>query len=232
VNCDSRLRTESVLDRAHYAAARLRLVGLLSGWARGHTALQTEQDAQPIFDLLRHRPRYRTPRLRRRSLLMLRTASHMINEVFFTPPSGGTIWTCQGMPRGVEVSGLTRTNPALLWLNAPTETMRTGRRPACSLPGVGSRSASQMSPRSGNGFGGMASHRLRPNHHRRCPPGTPIPSGTRRHSWRPRRGIRKPLRLAPGSVGGEMLPMPPPGHRAWRNWTPPQAGSRFGDLWV
>ena len=86
-------------------------------------------------------------RLSSLSLLTLRMASHMRYELFFRPPSGGTTATCHGMPRAVEVSGITTASPALLSLNAPTDTTRTGRRPACSRPRVGSRSASQISPR-------------------------------------------------------------------------------------
>ena len=78
-----------------------------------------------------------------------RTASHMMKPGTVAPDSGGSIRTCTGRPRSVVVIGTAIIKSAMPRLNLSTDTTRTGRRPLCSRPRVGSRSACQTSPRRG-----------------------------------------------------------------------------------
>src|SRR4051812_28520111 len=73
----------------------------------------------------------------------------MITLVPVSPPSGGLTGTWVGSPRAVPVTGITTTRPRGLLFRALSETIRTGRCPACSRPTVGFKSASQISPRAG-----------------------------------------------------------------------------------
>ncbi len=86
----------------------------------------------------------------RRSFEIERTASQSTAEGRERPPSGGLTTTCEGMPRIVFVIGATMTSSAGPRLNSSTERTSTGRRPACSRPWTGLRSASQTSPRCGS----------------------------------------------------------------------------------
>src|SRR5207253_1961111 len=56
------------------------------------------------------------------------------------PPSGGSMTTCEGIERIVEVMGSTLTSSEGPELNVSTEKTRTGRVPRCSRPSVGLRS--------------------------------------------------------------------------------------------
>ncbi len=78
------------------------------------------------------------------------TCSIMKTLRLVSPPSGGATGTWVGNPRIVPVTGITTTNPLLLLFKASSETINTGRRPACSRPIVGFRSADQISPRAGS----------------------------------------------------------------------------------
>src|SRR3954468_11167107 len=73
----------------------------------------------------------------------------MITLGLVSPPSGGVTGTWVGNPRAVPVTGITTTNPRGLLFRALSETIRTGRRPACSRPTVGFKFTSQISPRAG-----------------------------------------------------------------------------------
>lgn len=79
-----------------------------------------------------------------------RIASHKIVLSFLTPPSPFRTLTWSGIPRSIEVRGRTTIKSAGPELKKSTERTSTGRRPACSRPRVGRRSASQISPRRGS----------------------------------------------------------------------------------
>jgi hypothetical protein len=116
-----------------------------------------------------------------------RTPSHRIAVRLLTPPSGGETGTWLGTSRIVEVIGRTMARPAGPRLKRSSETTRTGRRPACSCPRVGLRSASQTSPRAGalTAASGSVSGGIAPRSARDL-----LPRPGRRAAWRPTHGAR------------------------------------------
>jgi len=95
--------------------------------------------------------RERTPHLEiKRSFEIERIASHKITLSFLVPPSPFRTLTWSGIPRSTDVRGKTTIRSAGPALKKSTERTSTGRRPVCSRPRVGRRSASQISPRCGS----------------------------------------------------------------------------------
>jgi len=82
-----------------------------------------------------------------RSVETERMSSHFMKLRTCSPPSGGFIWTCEGIPLSFDVIGIAITKSAGLRFSLSSDTIRHGRRPACSRPLVGLRSTNQISPR-------------------------------------------------------------------------------------
>jgi hypothetical protein len=141
-----------------------------------------------------------------------RIASQRMVLVKWRPPSGGLTGTCRGKGRTRDVIGCTTARPAGPVLKGSTERTNTGRRPPCSCPKVGSKSASQTSRRF---LIGVGVRRLRPTSNARQHPTRPI-------ALRPTLSV--PPRPRP-MLGGQ------PGGQHNRRWSLPRICDRTGPRW-